>query len=71
MLSKYKLDKEKLICLYLWVYKVNLQIGTSTVEDLPILWNEIDLWEPIEMEKIFREKLFLFSKSKSIDFFFY
>ena len=31
--------------------QINLQIRTSPVGDFPIIWDEIGLCEPIEMEK--------------------
>ena len=57
----------------LWIYKLILQIGTPPIEDLPIFWDEIGLWESIEMGKslgIFERNYFLFAECKNIDFFF-
>ena len=45
----------------------NHLIGTLHVEDLPILWNEIGLWEPIGMKKsleVVKRKYFLFAEQK-------
>ena len=52
--------------------QLNLQFETPPVGDLPMLWDEIGLWEPIWMEKgleIFERKPFLFAEIKNLCFF--
>ena len=54
---------------------LNLQVtelGTPPVGDLPILCDEIGLWEPIGMRKcleIFEKEPFLFAERKNLCFF--
>ena len=46
-----KIRHENLLSMTSLNLQLNLQIGTPPVEDLSIIWDEIGLWEPIEMGK--------------------
>ena len=46
-----KIRYENLLSITSLNLQINLQIRTPPVRDLAILWDEIGLWELIEMEK--------------------
>ena len=69
MLYNYKLEKEKITCLCLWIYRVNLQIrtppfGTFLSSRMGLVYENQVGWK-----KCLERNYFLVAKSESIDFF--
>ena len=67
-----KIRYENLLSMTSLNLQLNFQIGTLSVGDFPILWDEIGLWELIVMEKgfkIFERNSFSFCIEKKSLFF--